>query len=434
MAALNLGNGATPPINAIVARRYRIERVLGVGGMGVVYLATHLVLNERIALKFMQRRFAGMPEASARFVREGRSQFRIASDHVVRVLDVGQAESGEPVIAMEYVEGASLRDMMDRAPIDLATACEIVRQMCRGIASAHALGIVHRDIKPANVLVTTGPGGGVHARVLDFGVAQTVSTRAPDATRLTSTAMVLGTLSYMAPEQLRASKLADERSDVWSLGAVLYELLTGRLPYEAESPAEMILRQLESPPPWASVLRTSVPPGLAALVDRCLVFEPKDRTMTAVCLAEELGPYTRQVPTSSFVSSGTPHTAASWKRWIVLPASLLPLAVALGWVLDGAWSPEHAASGSALRLERTSSRIEAPAPRDVPEPTRSVDLDGSPAGASTHEKERVPPPRTDHRAPTAVKAAASVAPHEATSAPSPAWAARHPVDYLELRR
>jgi len=293
----------TVPSGSIVAGRYQLERVLGIGGMGVVYRAKHLVLGERVALKFMQTRYAGVPEATARFVREARSQFRISSDNVVRVLDVGEADAGVPYIAMEYVEGASLKDLMDRGLLEVGTACEVVRQVCEGLASAHRLGIVHRDVKPSNILVTSAPTGALRAKILDFGIAHMVEPEAPDATRLTATSMVLGTLSYIAPEQLRATRSADERSDVWSVGAVLYQLLTGRLPYAAESPADLILRQREGPPTPANALSPWVPAALAALVERCFAFEVNARLLTAARFAQELAAFARPVALSTVLRS-----------------------------------------------------------------------------------------------------------------------------------
>jgi serine/threonine-protein kinase len=278
----------TAPTGTIIAGRYRFERVLGVGGMGVVYLAKHLVLGEHVALKFMLPRYASMPDACARFVIEARSLFRISSPYVVRVLDIGEAESGAPYIAMEYVDGVPLRDTMDASRMGVATACEIARQICEGLASSHALGIVHRDIKPSNVLVSKTTEGAPRVRILDFGIAR--ETELDDGKRLTATSTVIGTLAYSAPEQLRSTQSADARSDVWSVGALLYELLTRQLPYTAESAADLVLQQLGGPPRSASALVPAVPAALANLLERCLAFEP-DRRPSASHLATELAAF-----------------------------------------------------------------------------------------------------------------------------------------------
>jgi serine/threonine-protein kinase len=278
----------TAPTGSIIAGRYRLERVLGVGGMGVVYLAKHLVLGEHVALKFMLPRYASMPDACARFVIEARSLFRISSPYVVRVLDIGEAESGAPYIAMEYVDGIPLRETMDASRIDVAAACEIGRQICEGLASSHALGIVHRDVKPSNILVSKTKDGTTRVRILDFGIARETETDR----RLTATSTVIGTLAYSAPEQLRSTQSADARSDVWSIGAVLYELLTRRLPYSADSAADLVLQQLGGPPRSAGAFAPAVPAALASLVERCLTFDP-DRRPTALDLAANLATFAR---------------------------------------------------------------------------------------------------------------------------------------------
>ncbi len=278
---------------AVIAGKFRLERILGIGGMGAVFEATHTALGERVAVKFLRPELRDKPELVERFLREARSQFRINSDHVVRVLDVGTAESGTPYIAMELLEGVSLHAHLRRVGrVAPAEAAEIAVQACDALAAAHALGIVHRDVKTRNLMLTRGPGGALRVKLVDFGVAQISS---PDlGERLTATETIMGTPLYMPPEQLRSARLADARSDVWAIGVVLYEVLTGRLPYLAESAADMLFRQYHETPRPVHEVAPGVPAGLCAIVSRCLALEPDERFPSAAALARALAPFARE--------------------------------------------------------------------------------------------------------------------------------------------
>jgi eukaryotic-like serine/threonine-protein kinase len=291
---------------AVIAGKFRLERILGVGGMGAVFEATHTALGERIAVKFLRPELRSKPELVERFLREARSQFRIKSDHIVRVLDVGTAESGTPYIAMELLEGISLHAHVRRVGrVGPAEAAEIVIQACDALAAAHALGIVHRDVKTKNLMLTSAPSGALRVKLVDFGVAQVSS---PDlAERLTATETIMGTALYMPPEQLRSARHADARSDIWAIGVVLYEVLTGRLPYLAESAADMLFRHYHETPPPVHELVPSVPPELGAIVSKCLALEPGERFPSAAALAAALAPFasdqTLLAPRTTLVSA-----------------------------------------------------------------------------------------------------------------------------------
>ncbi|WP_437613727.1 serine/threonine-protein kinase [Sorangium sp. So ce834] len=221
----------------IIRGKYRLERVLGTGGMGVVIAARHLRLEEPVAIKLLHSWLAQRPDAIERFLREARAASRLTSDHVVRVFDVDLLESGAPFIVMEYLEDMDLRALLgERGPLPIGEAVSYVLDTCEAISEAHALGIVHRDLKPQNLFVARRRDGSVRLKVLDFGISKIVPT--PGATGdgfITSTDVMLGSPLYMAPEQLGSPRAVDARVDIWALGVVLYQLLTARMPFEGGS-------------------------------------------------------------------------------------------------------------------------------------------------------------------------------------------------------
>jgi eukaryotic-like serine/threonine-protein kinase len=270
-------------VGDVVAGKYRVDRVLGEGGMGVVVAATHEQLDERVALKFLRPVVASNPEVVQRFVREARAAVKVRSEHVARVLDVGTLASGTPYMVMEYLDGQDLaQTLAGRGPLPVGETVTYVLQACEAVAEAHSLGIVHRDLKPANLFLARRPNGRPVVKVLDFGISKITASGA-DNPVLTKAAAMMGSPSYMSPEQMVAAGSVDVRADVWALGVVLYELLTGKLPFVAETMPElvgMILQQGYTP---VSALRPDVPPGLQATIDRCL---QKDRALRHRNVAE----------------------------------------------------------------------------------------------------------------------------------------------------
>jgi len=273
-----------------IAGKYRVDRVIGRGGMGVVVAATHEQLEQRVALKFLLAEAASNPDVVARFLREARAAVRILSEHVARVLDVGTLESGAPYMVMEYLEGEDLGQRLARgAAMGVEEAVGYVLEAIEAIAEAHALGIVHRDLKPANLFLTERPGGKPIVKVLDFGISKVLSTaNDPGMTRANA---IMGSPSYMSPEQMTSSNTVDVRSDVWSLGVVLYELLTGRLPFDSRTMPELVAAILQGTPPPVEALRSDVPPGLKAVVDRCLEKDRERRYANVGELARGLMPF-----------------------------------------------------------------------------------------------------------------------------------------------
>ena len=232
----------------VLAGKYRIERVLGQGGMGVVVEATHLQLEDRVAIKFWLPEALANPEAVGRFAREARAAGKIKGEHVARVIDVGTLETGAPFMVMEYLHGRDLSAVVrEGGPLPPAQAVDAVLQACEALAEAHALGIVHRDLKPANLFVTTRPDGTPAVKVLDFGISKVTNPSSSDHA-LTKTTSVMGSPLYMSPEQMTATRDVDARTDIWAVGAILYELLVGHVPFSAETLPQICGLILTSPP------------------------------------------------------------------------------------------------------------------------------------------------------------------------------------------
>ncbi|HEX6767298.1 MAG TPA: serine/threonine-protein kinase, partial [Polyangiaceae bacterium] len=277
----------------LIAGKYAVERVLGEGGMGVVVAARHLELGERVALKFLLPEAAKLPEACVRFVREARAAARVKGEHVARVLDVGTAESGMPFIVMEYLEGRDLgRSIEAHGPLAVTDAVHYVLQACEAVAQAHAIGIVHRDLKPANLFLTTSPDGSPLVKVLDFGISKATSvfshTLSPDLTTVNAS---VGTPQYMSPEQARDAGKVDARTDVWGLGAILYELLVGKPAFDGDSVPAIVMMIATEEPAALEGSRGDVPVALAAVVRRCLQKNREERFANVAELARALEPF-----------------------------------------------------------------------------------------------------------------------------------------------
>jgi serine/threonine-protein kinase len=274
----------------VLAGKYRVERVLGQGGMGVVVAAHHIHLDERVAIKFLLPDAVANAEVVGRFVREARAAVRIKSEHVARVSDVGTLEGGEPYMVMEYLEGSDLAAwLLQRGALPVEQAVEFLLQASEAIAEAHALGIVHRDLKPANLFVVRRADGLWSVKVLDFGISKVTALDAsgPDSS-LTRTNAVMGSPVYMPPEQMAASKNVDGRADIWALGVILYELLCARAPFAGETLPEVCMKIATEPPPAIRSLRPDLPPALEAVILRCLAKDREQRYRNVAELAHAL--------------------------------------------------------------------------------------------------------------------------------------------------
>jgi serine/threonine protein kinase len=285
--------GTGPAPGEIIAGKYVVESLLGVGGMGVVVAARHVHLNQSVAIKLLRPEASGSASTS-RFLREARAAAAIRSEHVARVLDVGTLETGLPFIVMEHLAGCDLATLIEaRGRIPYGEAVSLVLQACEAIAEAHAIGIVHRDLKPSNVFVTSRADGTALVKVLDFGISKMQNPLAfsgAEAT-LTASGSVLGSPAYMSPEQIRSAKGTDPRSDVWAMGVILYELVTGRNPFIGETIGDTLVKIASEAAPSVRAGAEDVPEGLAAVIEGCLMRDPAKRTPSIVELAQALQPF-----------------------------------------------------------------------------------------------------------------------------------------------
>lgn len=281
---MSANDPTTPPAMGVlpgdvIVGKYRVERILGQGGMGIVVAAVHIHLDERVAIKLLRPEGAAKGEAAERFMREARAAVKIKSQHVAKVLDVGVMADGLPYMVMEYLEGRDLGEELDRnGPMPEAVAVDYVLQACDALAEAHKRGIVHRDLKPSNLFLSKNQKPPI-VKLLDFGVSKFKdnSLLANTSPSLTAEAALLGTPYYMSPEQIRSAKDVDERADVWALGVILYELISGRVPFDGES-ATGVLAAIcgDKPKPLHEVCKT-VSADVSEIVGACLAKNLEER-------------------------------------------------------------------------------------------------------------------------------------------------------------
>lgn len=382
----------------LLGEKYRVDQIIGVGAMGVILSATHLELGKRVAIKFLATNEADHAE---RLVREARALAQLRSEHAARVLDVGEAADGSRFLVLELLEGCDLSALLAaRGPLPVDLVAAYVIQACEAVAEAHSLGIVHRDLKPTNLFLARSLAGTQVLKVLDFGIAKS-STEEPSQV-LTNDGTVVGSPAYMSPEQMQSPKDVTPRSDVWSLGVVLYELLTNRLPFEHESfPGLCLAIALEAPRSLAED-RPDLPPGIVAIVNRCLEKNPEARFASAGDLATALLPFAPQEisvvadrarllasaarataplgavaleepegpPATDRIPPPPPVTEAS-RRWFArgLAAAGIP-ALLLGTLMAFARGDAHAEPGTLGSAAPIALVAEAPPPRTAdPPPT-----------------------------------------------------------------
>jgi eukaryotic-like serine/threonine-protein kinase len=352
----------------LVGGRYRSGRLLGRGAMGIVFEATHQELDERVALKFLLPDHLENTEIVARFAREAKAAVKLKSEHVARVLDVGKHEGRIPYIVMEYLDGDDLGRILEATgPLPIDAACGYTIEACAGLAEAHAKGIVHRDVKPENLFLARLGDGRQKIKILDFGVSKVALTgTALETANLAATSTMLGSPLYMSPEQIR-SREVDHRTDIWSLGIALHELLTGRTPFHSGTIAELVARVLEEAPQPLRELRADVPEALERVVLRCLHPDPVQRWESVAALAAALAPFanhaenTRRSVDQAYGFLARAADSASFSR---LPAASSPafLASTLGGPESGPHSSRGGPSlvGSAAALAVTSAEPASP--------------------------------------------------------------------------
>jgi serine/threonine-protein kinase len=398
-----------PAIGDLLGGKYRVERVLGEGAMGVVVAAMHLELDQPVAIKLVRAAIADDAVVAERFLREARAVAKLKSPHVARVIDVDRLESGLPYLVMEYLDGADLAKVLAvEGPPPVRTACAYVEQACDALGEAHALGIVHRDIKPENLFLARSVGESLIVKVLDFGVSKQATVLAQ---ALTTAHELVGSPLYMAPELLRSSGSADARSDVWALGVVLYELLTGRLPYEADSLADLCLKVVREDPQPINGLRADLPPRLAHVVHRCLAKDPSKRYPNAAELAAALagfaaGPSSERTRSRLAVSGPSPALQAlartmstralrlrassgARRRWWMAAGPAIALAA---WALVTSDHGNTAAQASVFGGVRAALGASPPANLQSPLPAALQSVAAAPASALAAPAQLSPAP------------------------------------------
>jgi serine/threonine-protein kinase len=423
-------------IGAIVAGKYRVDRILGQGGMGIVVQATHLQLGQPVAVKLLLPEVLGKQEVVQRFLREAQAAVRLKSEHVARVIDVGSLETGAPYMVLEYLDGCDL-SQFPRAELDPGTIIDLMLQACEALYEAHSIGIIHRDIKPANFFITRRPDGGLLLKILDFGISKSQS---GVEANLTGTHVVLGTPAYMSPEQMRSTREVDGRSDLWSLGIVMYELLQGTAPFEADTFTAFAMKVATDPLP---PITRSLPFGLAEIVYRCLEKDRERRVRDVSELVRALAPYARSAtqaaitmertgtrggvhPSALTIAAPAPATitgasGAMMTRDLVPTKARWPLFAGLGIAL---------AAGIAIAVVASSVGDEPAATRAsaASAPAASAPAASAPA-ADDHAATTLttpPPVTTPPPAPSTPSPVATAPPPVATAPPSDAAVATPP--------
>jgi serine/threonine-protein kinase len=373
---------------------YVIEEIVGRGGMGVVYRATHPVIGSRVAIKVLASDRLSDPHAVSRFVQEARTANEIRHPNIVDVFTFGRLDSGQAYCVMEYLDGISLaQHLASVRTMTLADAISVLYPVARALDAAHGKGIIHRDIKPGNLFLVRDPdsGGIGQVKLLDFGIAKLLATSALSPEHHTATGSWVGTPAYMSPEQWNAKEV-DARADVYSLGVVAYEMLTGRLPFPSDGLADMLLRQQTQPPVPASQLNPELPPAIDRVFEHALDKDPTRRFGRASALVTALA-NTAGLRTPA--SASTPIPRARGRRlWIPLAGAGLAVAIAgIAW-----WPRMHTDSPAAAAtvqpepaVTRPSVIPSAPAPSppaaDIPhEPAPPA----PPPPAATTPHQRVP--------------------------------------------
>lgn len=388
------GDSAPPPPDVgpehgrVLAGKYRVERVLGEGGMGVVVAATHLALGELVAVKLLRRGAdVDEEEARARFDRETRAAARLRSDHVARIHDAGVLDDGTQFLVLEYLEGQDLDAWLsDSGRLPATAAVGAILEACEALAEAHANGIVHRDIKPGNLFLAAKPDGASTIKVLDFGISRLLDRALAESSAGTPpkrllTRGAIGTPPYVAPEQILCASDVDARADIWALGATLYELLTGEVPFKGRSSTLVCMNILEATPRPPSETLGDLPDGLDAVVLRCLEKEPGERFADVGELARALVP---------FGPEDAERSARTTQRLLT----------------GGSTTPIQGRLADPVEVqEPPRARVSPPPPSSEPAPSPQS---GPPGLAHTTEVSRRPMPLSGRRARTRTAALAAI--------------------------
>src|SRR5450432_2293975 len=283
-----LETSSDPLIGETLAGKYRVEERLSVGGMGTVYRGTHVLMDKKVAIKVLRPSLAADETIVARFSREARAASRISHPHALSVTDFGEAEGGVVFLVMEFLDGRTLKEVIrQEGPLALPRVVEIMRQICEALDAAHAEGVIHRDLKSDNIMLLKTTGAD-YAKVLDFGIAKIQQPIGGQDPELTSPDLIIGTPQYMSPEQCSQVGDLDARSDVYSLGVILYEMLVGCVPFTGVSSTAIMLKHLQEPPPSVLDERSDLPQGVGIVISKSLAKRAEDRYQSAGELVEDL--------------------------------------------------------------------------------------------------------------------------------------------------
>jgi len=357
---------------AVIAGRYELGERLGSGGMADVYAAYDRTLERTVALKLLREGLSSDKTFVARFTREARAAGSIAHPRVVQVLDAGSAD-GRHYIAMEMVPGGTLKQVIQRdGPFPERRALRIAREIANGVAAAHARGIIHRDLKAQNVLIDAEG----YPKVADFGIARTA-----EDTGLTQTAALLGSVHYLAPEQASGGPV-DERADVYSLGVLLYEMLTGILPFRADTPLEIANQHLHEEPVPARRIRSGLAPETDALVARAMAKKPAKRFASAAALSDAIAGLLGERREVAAAPVAVPAAVAAGRRWRLLAALALIALVAVGGMATASRAPGPLVAASPTPTATVAGFAASPIPTSAPA-TPAPTVAPTPASAAT---------------------------------------------------
>jgi serine/threonine-protein kinase len=314
--ALKRSGADDPLLGQVLAAKYRIDEKIDEGGMGCVYRATHVLMEKVVAVKVLHPALAADDKIVARFTREARAASRISHPHAINVTDFGESENGIVYLVMEYLRGRTLKDIVrSGGPMPLARVVEIVRQVSGALEAAHAEGVVHRDLKSDNIMLDETAGGD-WAKVLDFGIAKIQEREDKPDEGLTAPNLIIGTPQYMSPEQCSQASDIDARSDIYSFGVILYEMLVGHVPFMGDSPTAIMMKHIQEPPPSILDERKDLPASVGRVIARALAKRPEDRFQNAGELADALALAAAEESPAAAAGAAVPDTER-----IIIPTS-----------------------------------------------------------------------------------------------------------------
>ncbi len=375
-------------VDRVVKGKFKIIRKLGQGGMGAVYLAEQLGIGHRVALKFLKSEFSSDAEIARRFLNEAKSYARVAHPNAVALHDFGQDEEGNLFIAMEYCEGVDLKKVIaEQGRLPLIEAIEIVLQVADVLANAHEKGVIHRDLKPENIMIRRGIRG-VHAKVLDFGIARLMDA----GTKLTVAGAIAGTPRYMSPEQVEGKEV-DARADIYSLGIVLFESLTGRQPFDGTTISEILRRQVMDPlPPLATYAQDLDYPDLEAVLQRACQKGIEGRWPDMLSFASALS---QAIPTQAHLSVPPLQRSNTNVRAVVPMATPIPLHNVSGIASPGTLADHDSTAHTLIKTGEASAVEKRPAVKSIGE----IQLDGRPGAVTQMGDASIPPTVQKSKAP-----------------------------------